>query len=252
LVPIATHSLSQAKLVFEDSSLFDRNWSLYKRLVDLNLFHHQEVSQSLRSILQTRYASGFTFLDLACGDAQAICETLKGLPVIRYCGVDLSLPALDLAQKNLSDAAFPVTLEHGDIMDALPSHRGWADVVWCGLSVHHFRLDDKLRLLNRAHRALKPGGVLMIYEPVRGDFETPVQFHTRMEPVLRAEWASLSDAEFDELWQHITTSDIPESSETWLKLGLKAGFKSARTIFSQPGTGYCRLFRYDEGSFRVR
>jgi len=53
----------------------------------------------------------FRFLDIACGDARATVETLKGTRVANYYGIDLSSAALNLARKALESLGCPLTLD---------------------------------------------------------------------------------------------------------------------------------------------
>jgi hypothetical protein len=54
----------------------------------------------------------------------------------------------------------------------------------------------------------------------------------------------LSKDEWEQIDDHVTTCDFPESVAMWLGLGRKAGFSTVRQVFSDP-TGFYRLYRYD-------
>jgi ubiquinone/menaquinone biosynthesis C-methylase UbiE len=53
----------------------------------------------LHRILVDEIVQPFQFLDIACGDARATVEALKGTRLAHYCGIDLSQAALELASK---------------------------------------------------------------------------------------------------------------------------------------------------------
>ena len=59
-------------------------------------------------------------------------------------------------------------------------------------------------------------------------------------------WKALTPAEWDQIWQHVTTCDFPETAAVWCELGREAGFAQARQLFVDP-TDFFRLFRF-EGS----
>ncbi|TWI87259.1 methyltransferase family protein [Roseibium hamelinense] len=224
--------------------IFRNDWQIYKRLVELNYFHHTEVAAHLEACLEKDIPAGFSFLDLACGDAAMPSTILSQVPVASYTGIDLSGPALALAARNLDAATYQTKLECRDMLQALSMSQSQFDFIWCGLSVHHLSLENKARFMQLAHHALKPGGVLMIYEPVLSNGETATSFNRRMHHVLKARWNQLTEREFSRIWEHIEECDKPETADTWLTLGLYAGFVRNRTVFSQPDGGYCRLFKY--------
>ncbi|MTH99697.1 trans-aconitate 2-methyltransferase [Roseibium sp. RKSG952] len=224
--------------------IFRNDWQLYKKLVELNHFHHAEVADILFETLQDSMPAGFSFLDLACGDALITSLVLRQTPIALYHGVDLSGPALALAAKNLDAVSCDTKLECRDMLDALARLPRQFDFIWCGLSVHHLTTIEKRLFMQRAFNALRPNGLLMIYEPVLTDGDTLSVFNRRMRHLLKARWQGLSPSEFDRIWRHIEDCDLPETSDTWLRLGLSAGFLRNRTVFSEPGDGYCRLFKY--------
>ena len=90
------------------AALFQHLWQLYHKFVDNNFFCHREVYARLHRILVDEAVQPFRFLDIACGDARATVEALKGTRVAHYYGIDLSSAALELASKALESLAEPV------------------------------------------------------------------------------------------------------------------------------------------------
>ena len=74
----------------EAVALFQQQWQLYRKFLDNNYFYHREVYGQLRRILVDDAVQPFRFLDIACGDARATVEALKGTRVAHYHGIDLS------------------------------------------------------------------------------------------------------------------------------------------------------------------
>ena len=56
-------------------------------------------------------------------------------------------------------------------------------------------------------------------------------------------WSVLTNAEWDQIWAHVTACDFPETAAVWCELGRNAGFAEARQVFVDP-TDFFRLFRY--------
>ena len=65
----------------EAVALFQQQWQLYRKFLDKNYFNHREVYGQLRRILVDDAVQPFRFLDIACGDARATVEALKGTRV---------------------------------------------------------------------------------------------------------------------------------------------------------------------------
>jgi ubiquinone/menaquinone biosynthesis C-methylase UbiE len=127
----------------EALKIFQHQWEIYQKALTFDYLSHKRVLQTLHGVLLAEGERPFTFLDLACGDAFGIAETLAGAAVARYVGVDLAMPALRLAEKRLNGAAFPVTLLHGDLFAAIERLPEPFDFVWCGLCIHHLQTPDK-------------------------------------------------------------------------------------------------------------
>ena len=127
------------------AAIFQREWRLYRIIVDHNYLFHREACGRLRQVLLKGAARPFRFLDLACGDASATAGALKGMEIASYCGVDLSADALDLAGAALADVDCPISLHEGDFVEALADWAEPVDVIWVGLSLHHLRAPAKLR-----------------------------------------------------------------------------------------------------------
>jgi SAM-dependent methyltransferase len=125
-------------------ALFQQQWQLYRKFVDNNYFYHREVYGQLHRILVEEAVQPFRFLDIACGDARATVDALKGTRVEHYHGIDLSEAALDLASKALETLACPVTLDQRDFVAALRDRPEPVDVAWIGLSLHHLLASAKL------------------------------------------------------------------------------------------------------------
>jgi hypothetical protein len=220
---------------------FQKQWNTYQKLVDTDALSHREVGTILHEAL-LNVPQPFAFLDIACGDAGQMPAALGGTKIRHYQGIDLSAPALALARKNLEGAGFAVELDHGDFVKALTKRPEPADAAWCGLSIHHLDTDGKRRLLEAVHGSTEK--FLMIYEPTLADGEDRAAYLERFARVNKPAWPFFSEAEWDQIFHHVSTCDLPETAATWLALGRDAGFAEARELFRDP-TGFYRVYRYD-------
>lgn len=236
--------LGQTAPILDEAALliFQKQWRSYQRLLDLDYLSHKDVLRILRSILTTEFDYPFSFLDLACGDAFGMPETLGETRLRRYLGVDLSMPALELAAKRLKGMTFPVELIHGDIVAGLAQLNETFDVVWCGLCLHHLETADKRRAL-RAIRG-RTGKTCLIYEPSRHDDEDRDAFMARFLRDHRSRWEGLSESDWVRISSHITACDLPERETDWLTMGLEAGFGRAEKLFTS-ASDFASLYRFD-------
>ena len=80
------------------TAIFEQPWQIYRKMVDNDYLCHREVYGLLHDVLIRDALQPFRFLDVACGDAGETIKALRGTRVAHYAGIDLSGPALALAQ----------------------------------------------------------------------------------------------------------------------------------------------------------
>ncbi|MFN8589819.1 MAG: class I SAM-dependent methyltransferase [Thermomicrobiales bacterium] len=219
------HETSQA--------VFQQGWRIYRVLVDENYLFHREAYAALRQILLSEIDRPFRFLDVACGDASASVAALQGTAITDYHGIDLSAAALELARLSLAALDCPATLEHADFAEVLRDWSAPVDVVWIGLSLHHFQTAEKLEVL-RAIRAILPeDGHLLIYEDTSPDGEEREAWLQRWDDQ-RPLWTAYTAEEWDAITGHVHDADYPETASGWVSLAREAGFAAAREVFVAP------------------
>jgi hypothetical protein len=221
---------------------FRKHWAGYQTLVDNDYLSHRAVGGLLHDTLAADLDAPFAFLDIACGDASLTKAALADTRVRHYHGIDLAEPAIKLAAANLAGVPYAVDLDHRDFVEALNDRPEPADASWIGLSLHHLPTAEKIRLMQAIRRATQR--VLMIYEPARRDDEDLKTFIARFLAISKVRWKALTDAEWNDIENHIATYDLPETVSGWLDVGRQAGFTEARELFADP-TGTLRVFRYD-------
>jgi len=226
----------------EAMQIFQRDWEIYRKLVSNNYLFHREACARLQRLLNEEAVQPFRFLDIACGDASASMMALRGTRIAAYRGIDLSGPALDLAAKELVSLACPVELDQRDFFSALTENPEPADVVWIGLSLHHFHPPEKLRLMRAARGIVGSEGLFIIYENVSRDGETRDEWMKRWD-AQRPGWTAYSEDEWQTITAHVHSSDFPESDSTWRRLGREAGFGTVRQLFKAP-TDLFRLYAF--------
>jgi hypothetical protein len=85
VVNVHIHQFKPGGAVVDAAALaqFQEQWATYRKLITSNCLCHHEVGGILRDTLNAAFASPFTFLDIACGDASVMKTALRGTKV-RY------------------------------------------------------------------------------------------------------------------------------------------------------------------------
>ena len=205
-------------------NIFDQ-WDTYHKVVAANFMFHREIAEALRRALAARFSGRRpAFLDLGCGDATALAPVLRDQPPSRYQGVDLSETALELAARELADLPCPVTLTHGDILEALDEDDSH-DAIHSSFVLHHLPTERKAEFFRRAARQLAPDGLLLLVDVVREEDESLDDYFRRYCGWLRREWTSLSAEEQDAICDHLVNNDLPEAYSTLVALARAAGLR---------------------------
>ena len=221
---------------------FFSQWEIYRLCIEHNTLFHREVGEILRRELGAR-TEVFTFLDLACGDADLTAAALRDTKVSSYTGVDFSSAALALAANKISDLGCPRTLHEADFTRFLRDNEQVFGVIYLGLSLHHLEREAKRDTMKHLRRATAPGGTFYLFEPILHNGETREGYVER--------WAAAMDGPYDPfpaaaraaLRDHVTESERPESAEDYQSFAREAGFSRCDPLFTDPGNFYS-LFRF--------
>jgi SAM-dependent methyltransferase len=167
---------------------FFSQWEIYRLCIEHNTLFHREVGDILHRELLAR-TEPFTFLDLACGDADLTAAALRGSKVSTYTGVDFSAPALALAGNKTAELGCPRSLQEADFTHFLRKNKDSFDVIYLGLSLHHLERETKRETMKHLRRAVAPGGTLYLFEPILHGDETREGYVAR--------WAAAMDGPYD-------------------------------------------------------
>ena len=224
---------------------FQKDWALYRTLVEHDALFHRAVADHLHDALATAFDRPFSLVDLACGDAFVVRGALDGTKVAHYHGIDLSMPALELASRTLDGAPFEVVLDHADFVEAVTARDTHADAFWFGLSLHHLDTAGKRALMTAIRKAIAADGLFLVYEPTMQAGEDRAAYLARFDAVNRPLWRTiLSEEQWRAIDAHVHACDLPETAEGWLRLGREAGFSHACEIYAAP-TDLYRMYRFD-------
>jgi hypothetical protein len=224
----------------ETTALFQKQWQVYRKVVDNNYLFHREAYNCLHRILVEEAIQPFRFLDLACGDAGATVGALEGTQTASYHGVDICQAALELASQALQPLACPVKLDHRDFVEALRDYPESVDVAWISLSLHHLLSPAKLGVMRQMRNVMGDNGIFLIYENTSPDGEDRDTWLRRWDDQ-ESSWPALATEEWNAMKVHVHTNDFPETSSAWYALGREAGFYQVTELLVTP-TNLFRMY----------
>jgi SAM-dependent methyltransferase len=111
-------------------------------------------------MLRKHFASARSLLEVGCGDGFVLAGLRDAFPAMRLGGAELFVEGLEIAARRVPDAE----LIQADAR-SLPYDAEW-DVVGCFDVLEHVEEDTKV--LEEIHRALRPGGGLLVHVPQHG------------------------------------------------------------------------------------
>jgi len=221
---------------------FFSQWEIYRLCIEHNTLFHREVGAILRCELLAR-TEPFTFLDLACGDADLTAAALQGTKVSAYTGVDFSAPALALAANKVAELGRPRTLHEADFTAFLSGNYESFDVIYLGLSLHHLEQSAKRETVKHLYRATSPGSTFYLFEPILHGGEEREGYVQRWADAMDGPYDPFPVAARNALRDHVTDSERPESIEEYLSSAREAGFTRSEILFADPGNFYA-LFKF--------
>ncbi|HJW87251.1 MAG TPA: class I SAM-dependent methyltransferase [Candidatus Brocadiaceae bacterium] len=214
------------------STWFSKRWNVYKNLINNNYLYHYDIHSCLHKILLGFFfPKPFSLLDLGCGDASFIANTLNGTTVSRYYGIDLSGVALKEAGKNLAGSSFKSTILCGNVAESIVGLQEDFDAIVCGYSLHHLTIQEKEVVFSNCRRILREGGLLLIYDIVRKRNESRDEYLNRYWAVSERCWTHISRDKMAILKAHALESDFPEDMDYFLNQAHKYGFKRVETPY---------------------
>ena len=243
--------------------LFRKNWSAYRKVIEEDYMEHKSMSEQLSSALMKYIHEKnrpVRLADVGCGDLALLASTYRSLPMLTaFTGVDLSQPALDLAQKELSHTEQSMTIQwkQQDLLEwsqeeresheavvmedgtttplsssSVPSDQKY-DVVVCAFSVHHLHDDQKQQFLrNIFHHRLKKGGIILMADVFMTLGETRDMYMDRFSTHIEKTWTGLQREQVASILEHVLANDFPANLDTFISNVIPAVGATAEVLWS--------------------
>ena len=220
------------------NEFFNEQWQLYQKVLSENYMGHREIYDILHDFLVEYYDKPFNMLDLGCGDASFSSQVLLDTKINSYCGIDLSEPALEIARDNMAKLPGEKIFIQGNLFDLVlqlgQNRQNNFDAILASFSLHHLNLEQKECLIARLPQLLKANGVFLLIDIVRLPGEDREVYIRRYLENVRQYWSLLTPQEFFKVEEHISSSDFPETQETFYSLAQKYKFSQVDCLYSDP------------------
>lgn len=213
------------------ANLFRSSWPVYDAIIERNYMFHREIHACVGNVLGARSArGGYALLDLGCGNARLLADTLRTFPPLSYVGVDLSRAALDEAAIQLQELPSVELREQDMLACALAASPGSVDVVYSSFAIHHLSVADKQRLFRAVAELLTPGGDFLLVDVVREENQTREQYLEKYLRMMQTEWTVIEQQQIEEVCRHVATYDFPETFPALAVMAQAAGFRDVREL----------------------
>ena len=213
------------------TELFRSSWSLYDTVIAANYMFHREIESVVAKVVG-RSIRGSSLLDLGCGNARGLAALLRSAPPQLYVGVDLSRPALEQAAVEL--AGLPqVRLQEEDMLACVERFADEGqrfDWVYSSFAMHHLNTADKGRLFQAVARVLAPRGCFLLVDVLRVADQSRQAYLDAYLKTVDEQWLELSREQRQEVRQHVTAYDFPETLAELSALAQAAGFTPAELM----------------------
>lgn len=230
----------------EAHSFFEATWRVYRKIVDGNHMFHREIFTRIQAALVEYGSDPLSILDLGCGDAGQMGPILRVINLKSYLGVDASEPALELAQTELKTLGAKASLRCIDML-AFLREPGPArfDIILASFSLHHFTTSQKREFLSLCRAHLMPEGALIIVDVFREDGQSLQDYLASYCQEMRNEWEALTPDDLEMATHHVSTFDLPETPEDFMRLAESEGLRPVAPMIQHGFHGL--LFLKDSG-----
>ncbi|MBD2139370.1 class I SAM-dependent methyltransferase [Anabaena sp. FACHB-1237] len=223
---------------FAAEEFFSKQWQIYQKVLNNNYMYHQEIYHVLQELLQNYFDQPFTMLELGCGDARFTTQALLNTKIAQYTAIDVSIPALQDAEKNLAKINCPANFITGDcwqLTDELAAnHDQKFDVILISLALHHLQLEEKDHIIYQLKTMLNSGGIFILIDVTRKEHEDRNTYLKRYMSNVAKYWNLLTPEEYTMFNNHICSSDFPETATTLKAISDKHGFSNFSSIYCDP------------------
>jgi len=151
----------------EIKNQFDLEYLEYDKEINLVFPKYNEMCETIVSKLPYKKNDKFKILDLGIGTGYLAEHIIKKFPNVKITGIDISKNMMSLAKRRLDNYIhntkfFISSIQYFSFLEKF-------DLVLGTLSIHHLTKDEKQSLYNKVHLHLKPKGIFIIGDLIKGN-----------------------------------------------------------------------------------
>lgn len=233
-------SKSSEEELFLPQEFFNKQWKLYQKILDNNYIGHSEIYSILRQVLLDYFQEPFKMLDLGCGDASFTAQALLNSTISSYQGIDVSIPALEIAKDNMAKIQCDTTFIQGNISQFVPelmlSKQNNFDIILSSFVLHHLSLEQKDCIIGQLKNLLTSNGVFILIDIVRKEGEDRETYLRYYLENIQKDWSLLTPQEYLMSANHISLYDFPETQQTLGEISQKYNFTRFDCLYNNPLT----------------
>ncbi len=245
-------SKSSEERILPPQEFFNEQWKLYQKILNHNYMGHCEIYSTLREFLLGYFQQPFKMLDLGCGDASFTSQALLNSIITSYQGVDLSVPALEIAKDNMAKIQCDTSFTQGNLSQFVPelvsSQQNSFDIILSSFVLHHLSLEEKDSIIGQIKNLLTSNGVFILIDVVRKEGEDRENYlKCYLDNVqkywsylkcyldnVQKYWSLITPQEYLMLANHISSSDFPEPQQTLDEISQKCNFTRFDCLYDNP------------------
>ncbi len=187
---------------------------------------YDEMHAVMMALIRHRAPGARRVLDLGTGTGEIARRILEADPDVRVHGVDFSEEMLRGARAKLARFGARFTTESGDLANWSPAAGDPFDVVISALAIHHLQDDAKADLTRRMAGALRPAGLFLNGDLVRGETDAEQACLEAMHLDMMRQ-RGLSEEECRDRMERHRIHDIPARLSDQIRWLVEAGFREA-------------------------
>lgn len=210
--------------------IFDRQWEIYRKIIDGDLMDHRDIHGAVAQFLETRGMAPGRVLDLGCGDAEISSRLVDEFGCRSFLGVDSSGRVLEEAAGRPVWEGREVRWEEADLLEFAVRSEEEFDLVLAGFSVHHLPSGEKEAFLRAIRERLSPTGVFVFYDVFIHPGLDREASSSRYLEWMRNDWPGITAGEYELIEEHIHAVDMPETVEWFREAAGAAGFGSVEEL----------------------
>jgi ubiquinone/menaquinone biosynthesis C-methylase UbiE len=235
---MTSHKQESQEMFASVNNFFNERGDVYQKVLTNNYMKHREIYDLLHKFFVNYFHKPFKMLDLGCGDARFVAQSLLNTNIASYQGIDLAEASLEIACNNMACIPGEKTFSHGDIVSVVsqlePSQPNSFDIILASFSLHHLNIEQKNRIIGQILQLLKANGVFILVDAVRREGENRETYIKRYLDNVNRDWQLLSKQEILMVETHISNNDFPETRETLDSIARKHGFLRVECLYRDP------------------